>query len=332
MSSYKVLNKQIFRKENFEIVPIRFEDRYKIMKWRNEQIFHLRQLKNIEKKEQDDYFKNVVSKLFEDDKPQQILFSYLENGKCIGYGGLVHINWNDKNAEISFVLNTNLENKFIENWIIFLFLIEKVGFDNLNFNKLFTYAFDLRPKLYTALDLSGYTKEAILVNQTFFNDKYIDVIIHSKFKNNKFILRRAESNYDALKLYEWVNDFNVRENSINTKEISVTEHFKWFNEKVKNDQTEIYILTDLYNSYLGQVRLDKFNDNFEIDYSISKLYRGRGYGNMIIKLLLENTKNINLIAKVKKTNIASIKIFLKNEFILYTEENDLLYFIKKVSA
>ena len=51
--------------------------------------------------------------------------------RCIGYGGLVHINWIDKNAEISFVLNTNLEsNEFSFHWSNYLGLIEKVAFKN----------------------------------------------------------------------------------------------------------------------------------------------------------------------------------------------------------
>ena len=38
MNSYKALNLQEFTVENFSIVPIRFEDRMDILKWRNEQI------------------------------------------------------------------------------------------------------------------------------------------------------------------------------------------------------------------------------------------------------------------------------------------------------
>jgi hypothetical protein len=62
---YKILHQQKFSFQQFSLVPIRFEDRYKIMKWRNEQIYHLRQNKPITVQEQDSYFINVVSKLFE---------------------------------------------------------------------------------------------------------------------------------------------------------------------------------------------------------------------------------------------------------------------------
>lgn len=181
MKKYKVLNKNIFSKGKFKIVPIRFEDRFDIMNWRNEQIYHLRQDKPLKAQDQDFYFENIVIKLFNQDKPNQILFSYLKNDLCIGYGGLVHINWIDKNAEISFVMKTEEEqNNFEHHWLCFLELIEKIAFEELNLHKLFVYAFDLRPHLYIAVEKSGYKKEAILKEHCLFEGKYIDVVIHSK--------------------------------------------------------------------------------------------------------------------------------------------------------
>ena len=184
MSSYKVLQKQVFEDKNFSIVPIRFEDRMDILKWRNEQIFHLRQNKPLTTKNQDNYFATVVAELFEQDKPNQILFSYLENGVCIGYGGLVHINWIDKNAEISFVMNTKLEkDSFKFYWKNYISLIEKVAFEELSFHKIFTFAFDLRPHLYEVLLDCKFKEEARLSEHCFFDNKYIDVVIHSKINN-----------------------------------------------------------------------------------------------------------------------------------------------------
>ena len=182
MNFYKVLNNQKFSISEFSIVPIRYEDRMAIMKWRNEQVYHLRQNKPLTEPDQDNYFNNVVKKLFSQEKPNHLLFSYLQDGLCIGYGGLVHINWIDKNAEISFVMNTKLEKKnFSTNWKIFLKLIEQVAFIDLNFHKIFTYALDLRPHLYVTIEDSGFVKEAILKEHCFFNGTHKDVIIHSKF-------------------------------------------------------------------------------------------------------------------------------------------------------
>ena len=181
---YKALNKQVYKSGDYTITPIRSEDRLDIMKWRNEQIYHLRQNKPLTETDQDNYFKNVIQIQFNQNLPDQILFSFLKNDVCIGYGGLVHINWTDKNAEISFIMNTNLEkNRFHEIWTAYLTLIEKVAFDELQLHKVFVYAFDLRPHLYEVLEHSNYFKEATFIEHCFYNNKFIDVIIHSKINN-----------------------------------------------------------------------------------------------------------------------------------------------------
>ena len=182
MNSYKILNKDVFSRDEYSIVPIRTKDRYDIMKWRNEQMYHLRQNEPITKEKQDKYFDSVIAKIYGEDKPNQILFSYLQGNECIGYGGLVHINWIDRNAEISFIMKTELEQtEFRKHWKIFLDLIEEVAFKELKLHKLHTYAFDLRPEIYNVLEIANFQKEAVLKEHCYFDEKYLDVIIHSKF-------------------------------------------------------------------------------------------------------------------------------------------------------
>lgn len=182
MNSYKAIDKQKFSIGRYDIIPIRYEDRMHILRWRNEQVYHLRQDRPLTEEDQDHYFNTVVNTLFNQEQPDQLLFSYLEDNVCIGYGGLVHMNWIDKNAEISFIMNTILEKEhFSTHWKTFLKLIEQVAFNQLKFHKIFTYAFDLRPHLYASIEESGFIKEAILKEHYFFNGDYKDVIIHSKF-------------------------------------------------------------------------------------------------------------------------------------------------------
>lgn len=153
-----------------------------ILKWRNEQIYHLRQEKLLTEIDQENYFKNIVNKLFNQDQPSQLLFSFLKGEACIGYGGLVHVNWVDRNAEVSFIMNTELENEFFSMyWKIFLGLIEQVAFKDLKLFKMFTYAFDLRPKLYSILEKESWLKEAVLKKHFCLNGNFGDIIIHSKF-------------------------------------------------------------------------------------------------------------------------------------------------------
>ena len=79
MENYSCLEQQEFSNGKYKLVPIRFEDRDEIMNWRNEQIYHLRQKEPLTIQQQDDYFQNVIGKLFSQKEPNQLLFSYLEN-------------------------------------------------------------------------------------------------------------------------------------------------------------------------------------------------------------------------------------------------------------
>lgn len=181
---YSRLTKEVYRLENFKLVPIRMEDRYAIMKWRNEQLYHLRQSEPLTKEKQDDYFKNVVGKLFSQENPQQILFSFLQDDVCIAYGGLVHINWIDGNAEVSFVMNTELEGQYFTFfWKKYLSILEKVAFDDLGLHKLYVYAFDLRPHLYEMLESSNYFLDARLKNHCKIKGVFKDVVIYSKLNS-----------------------------------------------------------------------------------------------------------------------------------------------------
>ncbi len=309
---YKVLKRQEFFHGDYSIVPIRYDDRFDIMKWRNEQIYHLRQFEKLTQESQNLYFDNVISKVFDDPAPQQILFSYLKNDKCIGYGGLVHINWLDKNAEISFIINTSLEtHEFELHWFTFLELIERVSFLEIGLLKIFTYAYDLRPRLFNVLNESGYLNEAILKDHCLYDNSLIDVLIHSKF-NREIILNKA-SPKDVEITYKWAIDESVRKYSITKHKIEYNDHKKWFRQKLVADNC-YYFLAYLSNLKVGSYRMDIIEDGLaRISYLIDPKFQGRGLGKRVIINGIEVAKRIEnikvLIAETFEENIASIKIF-----------------------
>ncbi|QXP73887.1 GNAT family N-acetyltransferase [Tenacibaculum sp. HL-MS23] len=320
-NNYIILENNSFIKDDFSIVPIRFEDKNKIMEWRNEQMYHLRQAKKLTEEDQDYYFKNIVSKLFEEVKPNQILFSYLKGNQCIGYGGLVHINWIDKNAEISFIMDTSLEKEsFNFHWKTYLELIEKVAFDELNFHKVFTYAFDLRPNLYNALQESNYRKEAVLKDHCFYDNEFKDVIIHSKI-NYKIDIRKVNKN-DVRLLFDWSNDTLTRQNSYQSKEISFSEHKKWFTNKIK-DNNSLLLIGIKNNQSVGLIRFDIMEENSTIGITLDKNFRGKKLAQI---LLIEAAKKYfkefkkPILAYIKKENVASVKSFEKAGYNYYKQE------------
>ena len=157
MNSYLILNQQKFANGDFSLITIRDEDRFKIMNWRNDQIYHLRQKEILTKENQEKYFKDVIHPSFKAKYPNQLLFSFLNKDQCIGYGGLVHIDWEKKSAEISFIMDTALENNSFEKyWNIFMPLIEVIAFKVLLLKRLTVFSYELRPKLYSILHSNNY--------------------------------------------------------------------------------------------------------------------------------------------------------------------------------
>jgi RimJ/RimL family protein N-acetyltransferase len=330
MKNYKVLSSSVFQNGSFKLVPIRDEDQLLIMKWRNEQIYHLRQAKPLTAEDQKKYFETIVSELFDQTHPKQVLFSFLENGECIGYGGLVHINWIDKHAEVSFIMNTELEAaRFEEIWTAYLNLLPEIAFEQLQLHKLFTYAYDLRPHLFPVLEKAGFKQEARLKDHCLFNGKYTDVLIHSKWNQEKHMYLREANATDIHLLFEWANEPSVRANSLNSEPILFETHQKWFDSQLTNPDTKLLILTDGHLS-LGQIRIQKKDSLWEIGYSIDKDQRGKKLGAKIVHLLLDKFNMYSFKAIVKKENTASVKVFENLGFeTIHTDQNDIITFIKK---
>jgi RimJ/RimL family protein N-acetyltransferase len=318
MNKYISLKNQYYEINNAYIIPIREEDKYLIMQWRNEQLYHLRQNKLLTKDDQDKYFSEVINPSFFELTPKQILFSFIKDNECIGYGGLVHISWKNRNAEISFIMKTELENENFEIlWITYLNLIEKVAFEDLGLHKIFTYAFDLRPRLYKALLYCKFNEEARLREQVKFDNKYIDVVIHSKIKSEIYYRKALPS--DVKTYYEWINETSVREHSFNSERISWESHVQWFNEKINDPNYNFYIFYDSNENLIGQVRIQLISKNNSlIGVSVDQKYRGQGYGSKIIEYAcsayLKNNPNMIIHAYIKQENIKSKNIFEKSGF------------------
>lgn len=189
MNKYLCIKNQFLKKNDLEIVPIRHEDMLKIMQWRNEQTYHLRQNGLISKKDQNNYFKNVIGGLFNDPHPKQVLFSYIKQDICIGYGGLVNINWHDKRAELSFLLDTNLKkNKqnYQKYFSVFIELIKKVAFTEMNLNRIYTETYSFRSKHIAILENNKFVYEGSMKQHIYMKDedRFYNSLLHGCLKEN----------------------------------------------------------------------------------------------------------------------------------------------------
>lgn len=334
---YNCLFKNTYSKDEYSIIPIRYEDRIDIMNWRNEQLYHLRQDKVLTIEDQDRYFNNVVAPLFFQKQPTQLLFSFLKAGVCIGYGGLVHINWKKRSSEVSFIMQTSAEEMFFKNyWTTFLKLLEQVAFLSLKIDKLFTYAYDLRPHLYKVLESQGFLQSSRLKNEITVEGEKVDVLIHEKKSPFSLMVVRSVNYKDMDLLFEWANDPLNRKQSYQSEKISLSEHQKWFEEKLKNDKTRMFIV-EMKNKALGLVRFEVLENRAVIGVVVSENFRGKGLGVKVLILACEKyfeTFSWPIEAYIKQGNIASIKSFKKVGFVFSEErvingEPSVVYQLKK---
>ena len=167
----------------YSLVVLRKQDIQNIRKWRNDQINVLRQKIPLTKESQLKYYTNIIKKSFYKNKPDQILFSFLYNENCVGYGGLVHMDWSSNRGEVSFVSDTNrTKSKIIyqKDFSIFLKLIFKIAFDDMNLNKLTTETYDIRPWTIHVLENLGFKREGRLKKHILIGSKLYDSLLHAK--------------------------------------------------------------------------------------------------------------------------------------------------------
>jgi RimJ/RimL family protein N-acetyltransferase len=258
----------------------------------------------------------------------------LEKGVCIGYGGLVHINWIDRNGEISFIMDTQLEAEhFAEHWSNYLTMLKAVAFDDLGLHKIYTYAFDVRPHLYTMLEANGYKREATLKEHCLFNGEYKDVVLHSLWNDRYEVINYVdctrEQNLDILALR---NRDDVRSWMVNPEVIPEENHFK-FVESLKSNPNRLYYVIYKNGELVGTYNLTNEGDGvWERGIIANPSTQGTGqtekWERQILSSLPSDIKAVS--AKVKQDNLRSIKYHEKLGYKEQSRDNEYIYYILRL--
>lgn len=180
MYSY-LLKKTEFSYRDYSIVPLREQDILSIKDWRNAQLDVLRQKRELTNEDQEQYYHKIVQPTFTHPAPLQILFSYLLNGECIGYGGITNIDWDSKRVELSFLLDNNrvTDNEVYEKeFSIFITLIKQLVFDELQFNRIYTETYDIRSFHISILEKNGFVFEGRMRQHIMIDGVFVDSLLH----------------------------------------------------------------------------------------------------------------------------------------------------------
>lgn len=179
---FSILSDKSFSHGAYSISSIKMSDAMPVMHWRNEQIDALRQRDPLTEESQREYFEKVVKVEFPKSQPNFILLRFTYQKKLIGYGGLVHINWQDKRAEVSFLLETiRAKNigQYLSEFKIFLKLIKSVAFTQFALNEITTESYSHRQHHVQAIEECGFKRDGILRNHVRIDGNWADAVLGS---------------------------------------------------------------------------------------------------------------------------------------------------------
>ena len=162
-------------------------------------------------------------------------------------------------------------------------------------------------------------------------ERILEIIKGLDLSNEHMRIRRATID-DALLLFEWANESDVRANSINGSKILWDNHMSWL--KTKLDSSDVLLILERNGIPVGQIRFDydQMECHWIINFSVSKNNRGQGLGKSVVACGIRHLNKFPMVAYVKPSNIPSIKVFESLDFTntgLTTLNNvQLLQFIK----
>ena len=142
-------------------------------------------------------------------------------------------------------------------------------------------------------------------------------------------LRLAELK-DKCLLYRWVNSKDSLGIKIKTdKKISFSNHEIWFEERLKDNNTFIWIIEENKNKPIGQIRFQYSKEKyFDIDIYIINKFRKLGIASIELKNA-ENISNVKpLRATVRKNNYSSYLFFNRNGYRLIFEDQESWILVK----
>ena len=138
-------------------------------------------------------------------------------------------------------------------------------------------------------------------------------------------MRLRKATKDDLKiLLDWRNDVQTRIHSKNMDLIEEESHLKWFDSILKNPRRNLFIAIHK-GTRVGTVRADEDEKAYELSWTVSPDFRGKGLGKRMVKLLADKVRG-KIRAEIKEENIPSKKIAKFVGMKLQKKENGILHY------
>ena len=136
-------------------------------------------------------------------------------------------------------------------------------------------------------------------------------------------LRGAQA-ADAGLFFGWVNDPEVRRQSLNTHAIPWPVHEQWFRSRIVGRTSRMFVL-EAKSLPVGQIRFDMSESEALINFSVDSQFRGRGWGGRLVALgvsRMAESGRLVFCAEVKRSNPVSAAVFARLGFRESQSRND----------
>jgi len=188
-------------------------------------------------------------------------------------------------------------------------------FEGGNFEKYSTQ--DFETKIAAVFSEQNYEKQINAQSKLFdskIRERFMDLFRQVRY-------RKAEEK-DMMQVFEWANDPLSRANSYFSEPIELQTHKTWFDKKLKDKNSFIYI-AEVENKPAGMVRYDIGEENTVVGILVGKHFRGKGLASDFLRdtaklYFKENQKTV--LAYIKKENMASVRSFEKADYKKEKEE------------
>lgn len=133
---------------------------------------------------------------------------------------------------------------------------------------------------------------------------------------------------DSRKIWEIRNSSLVRQMSSSQDLVPFENHVVWFGKTYFTGQRNICFVIECKGEVVGYCRFDfhEKENAYLVSVAVNSSYHGRGLGSRILsEALLQLPEGVLVNAAVKKGNLASIKLFEKNKFVIDHEDEQYYY-------
>lgn len=145
------------------------------------------------------------------------------------------------------------------------------------------------------------------------------------------ILIRIATAEDSQCLWEWRNDELTRKMSVNSERVDREAHETWYQGLLASLDRHLYIgLLDGVER-VGVCRFDMGSGNgrAEVSINLNPACRGRRLSAALLGAAMtrfRQEQGVNLSARIKPSNIASIRCFTANGFVLVGGDADMAHY------